>query len=205
MPVEQIEKLHSALDRYPLFDPPNQNNASDLSKEAAEENFRYVMDSRSTRRVSLAEFFASFGVTLTLEDKGVEAVSAWIAEFGSALVDSPQSDAAMRTFMHFATPWIGEQRGLNVVFDLSTFFGDAVIARNSRLRWKLLRGAPSDGISVMSGLFIIGQKTGRFIDPVEMTYMRFMNIFNEHNYLPKSRWSISRPQGFLQAVIGHSR
>jgi len=196
--VERRQFLSDAVADYPLYQPPHrqgpnylrsvQNQIEDehirLFREfmaRAEENFQFFLEQRPARLAALYAFLDKFGVKVGLDDTGLSAVSAWLPGNGCALIGDPRSEAVVQAFYQMQTPWTQSLRGFNVVFDLGVFLGEALIARQPRLHWKLLLGLSEKGESATTGYALEGflmKRNGNHIDPPERVFGECWNEVN---------------------------
>jgi hypothetical protein len=141
--VDRRRRMSKALVDYPVYEPPHRqgpNGPRDLSDQEArefwargKENFSHFMEHRIERQDALRAFLANFDVAMTLEQAGLAAVSAWLPGNCGALVRDIDKEETIQIFFRYLVPWVGDLRGLNVIFDLGIFFGECVIFRYPRL------------------------------------------------------------------------
>jgi len=135
------------------------------------ENFSYFLEHRYERLAALRMFLGKFDVPAKVDHAGLIAVSAWCPGNCGALVAKLRRPETRQVFFRPATPWMGQWRGINVVFDLGVFFGESVILRNRRLHWEYRPGASDDGSALHSGYAIGGFKDKRdWLDPMASMY-----------------------------------
>jgi hypothetical protein len=120
-----------------------------------EENLSHLRARRRERLAALRAFLSKFDVAVDIDDAGVSAVSAWCPGNCGALVANMRDNGTRQAFFQLA-PWIGQLRGLNVVFDLGVFLGECMIDRNPKLYWKYFGGGSNDGSAASSCYYIGG-------------------------------------------------
>jgi hypothetical protein len=186
--VERRQLILRALADYPAYDPPHRQGPNFLRRppdrseveheillrqflKRADENFRYFLEQRAARMTALSEFLMKFDVKMELDDAGLASVSAWCPGHLGLLVANPRDDKTHQIFFQVLQPWTGQWRGLNVIFDLGIFLGEALIARSPNLRWGYHPGVSDDGTSNLSGYWIDGFRQARnWLDPMEFIY-----------------------------------
>lgn len=130
--------LERALRGYPLYDPPHKVEERLLSKEKAAENFDYFMRVREQRLAHFREWLRRhFGVTLTLDEKGMRALNRWGNKYAGLLLVLGPDGHPTDSYFTYNPPWTGEYAGHNVIFDMGIAFGEAVIASCPKLRWEV--------------------------------------------------------------------
>jgi hypothetical protein len=93
-------ELERALGGYPLYDPPHKIEERLLTKEKAEENFAYFMGVRLERVAYLQGWLhRHFGVTATLDEKGVRALSRWGNDYTGFLLVKRANGRATQTIL----------------------------------------------------------------------------------------------------------
>jgi hypothetical protein len=201
--IERRQMLSPVLADYPLYQPPHPEGPflrrrQDQTEEdykrysheyaaRSEQNFGYFMEQRSARLLALQAFLDRFGVSASLDDAGLKSVSAWLPDNAYALANL--RDAAVRqAFYQMQTPWTGVLRGLNVIFDLSIFFGESLIQKQPRLHWKHIPGVSDNGESFGTGYQIEGfqrKGKGNWLDPGQYLLGCFWNDLNDlYSYSP---------------------
>jgi hypothetical protein len=128
--------LRRALRGYPLYDPPHKIEERLLTREKASENFDYFMRVRQQRLGYFRDWLhRNFGVTMTLDEKGMRALNRWGNKYaGLLLVEGPDGNPT-NTYFTYNPPWTGENAGHNVLFDMGIALGEAIIACCPKLRW----------------------------------------------------------------------
>jgi hypothetical protein len=130
--------LERALGGYPLYDPPHKIEERLLTKEKATENFDYFMGVRLARVAYLQDWLQRhFGVTATLDEKGVRALSRWGNEYAGFLLVKRANGRPTLCYFTYDPPWTGENAGHNVLFDMGTTLGEAIIANCPMVHWDL--------------------------------------------------------------------
>jgi hypothetical protein len=172
---EQRRRMLDGLADYPIYEPPHhqgpnfRHKAPDESMDEyrqstqeflarGKENFIHLMAGRDERLAALQRFLYKFDVVSGTDEAGLRAVSAWCPGNCGTLVTDLRKTATRQAFFQFA-PWTGQWRGLNVIFDLSIFFGECIITRNQKLYWKYLSGTSEGGYSNSSGYYVSGYKS----------------------------------------------
>lgn len=141
--IAQRERAHSlkrkqvvdALTDYPPFNPPHRDRQHDLAPEDSKENFEFLISRRADRVTALANFLKKFETVADVDDAGVDAVSVWVAQYAGYLADDFDDPVTKEAYFDFAEPWIGNNIGLNVIFDLGIYLAEAMIARKQKIRW----------------------------------------------------------------------
>jgi hypothetical protein len=129
-------RLERALREYPLYDPPHKVEERLLSREKAAENFDYFMRVRLQRVAYFRQWLRRhFGVAVTLDEKGVRALSHWGNQYAGLLRTKGPDGRLTKSYFTYDPPWTGENVGCNVVFDMGITLGEAVIANCPKLRW----------------------------------------------------------------------
>ncbi len=131
--------LSRLLRDYPVYEPPFVGLPSNLSTEQAEANFERFMSTRGARMEQLRAFLEKFKGALDPADASLRELDRWIARYAAFL-------AVRETGASFTTydpAWRDARLGQNVIFDLSTFLGEAVILRNPGFHWELHLDIPS--------------------------------------------------------------
>lgn len=172
--------MAQSLTDYPIYDPPHRQGPNFVREpdspasrqqsrefvERGRENFAYSLDNRAARLAALRSFLAKFSVDATLDESGLTAVSTWCPGNCGTLAADLRSISIRQAYFQRVTPRTDAQRGLNVIFDLGIFFGECLIARNSRLHWAYHPGSSDDGSANHSGYCIEGFKNRRqHLDP----------------------------------------
>lgn len=174
--TEQKHRVLEALVDYPRYTPPIWSSETQPVQDASEEYRTYFFDNRSRRIEALRRFLAVFNVGLSLEDSGVQAVSAWCPLYADLLVDGlehKESEDIWSAYHWFQAPWTGRLLGLNTVFDLGIYMGECLLSRNPRLRWlPVIDPEPNSGASHP----IFGQRNRRPFDPIKWIYTECKNI-----------------------------
>jgi hypothetical protein len=130
--------LRRALRHYPLYDPPHKVEERLLPREKAAENFDYFMRVRGERLDYFQQWLRrNFWVNVTLNEKGVRALSRWGNKYAGLLFAEDATKDPAESFHTYNPPWIGEYAGNNVLFDMAIVFGEIIIATCRRLHWEL--------------------------------------------------------------------
>lgn len=157
----------------------------------SDQNFTYFMEQRVTRLAALAAFLDEFGVVASLDDAGLASVSAWFADNSFALVSSLRDKTSREAFYRMQTPWTEQLRGLNIIFDLGVFLGEALIRKQPRLHWKYLPSISDHGETLTTGYRIDGFRGGtkvRLYEPGTFVLHSCLNDLNNiHSYSPRPR------------------
>jgi len=193
--IERLQVLTPALVDYPLYQPPHRQGPNflhrrpDLNEEEhiryvrefvarADQNFLYFMDQRTARLAALQVFLGKFGANANLDDAGIASVSAWLPDNGYALADF-KDKSVVDSFYEMKTPWTEGRRGLNVIFDLGIFLGEALIRKQPRLHWKFIPGASDHGESANTGYRIQGFRGKRTsLDPPQRIFSECWSNLN---------------------------
>ncbi|MCC8981127.1 hypothetical protein [Bradyrhizobium acaciae] len=218
--AEQRQLLLPVIADYPLYQPPHRQGPNflrrtlDQSEEAylktipefvarADENFAYFMEQRASRVASLKLFLAKLGVSADFDDAGLASLSHWFPQNSFALVPSLRDWTVGQMFYQMKTPWIGELRGLNVIFDLGIFLGECLTTRQPRLHWRRYTGSSDTGEAYGTGYAIEGfkrhAKSNQF-DPSERIFLLCKNDLNAiHSGQP-----VTLPNALSGIVRGYS-
>lgn len=121
------------------------------------------MDHRAEQLDALKYFLARFSVSAHLRDDGLAAVSAWLPGHCGVLMPTLPRDKVMQIFFRHLTPWEGNFRGLNAIFDLAVFLGECVIARNPRAHWIELAAVSDEGEAMESASQLGGHIPARWV------------------------------------------
>jgi len=181
----RARRVRKALTEYPLFAPPH--GSVFLDYLSARENERYFFEHRAERIGALRDFLRAFDVELGLEGPGVGAVSTWFAGHAGLLVAPLSNKTVHQAFFRLRTPWVGRLRGLNTIFDLGLFFGECIIAKNPRCRWRGFVGAapgepaPPEQDVGWTGIGLEGSRREPYFDPFELIYSTCSSIQNYEN------------------------
>jgi len=128
--------LARALRDYPLYDPPHKVEERLLTRERATENFDYFMRVRPQRLAYFRGWLRrNFGVTITLDEKGVKALGRWGNKYAGLLLNEGPGGNPTDSYFTYDPPWTGEYAGNNVIFDMGITLGEAMIASCPNLRW----------------------------------------------------------------------
>src|SRR5262249_22936752 len=76
-----------------------------------------------------------FGASVMLDEQGVRAVSRWGNEYAGFLLVKGPDGKSNRSYFTYDPPWIGENAGHNVLFDMGIMCGEAVIANCPKVHW----------------------------------------------------------------------
>jgi len=129
-------KLERALGEYPLYDPPHKVEEYLLSREQAAENFDYFMRVRLERVAYFQGWLQRhFGVTVTLDEQGVRALSRWGNKYAGFLLVKGTDGGPNRSYFTYDPPWMGENAGHNVLLDMGITLGEAIIANCPKVHW----------------------------------------------------------------------
>jgi hypothetical protein len=132
------QRLQRALRDYPMYDPPHKFEERLLPKEKALENFQYFKDVRLERVSFFNNWLESeFGIQASLEDKGVENLLDWAADYIAVIMPSNDFWQTVKVYNGYAKSWAGEYAGVNAYFDLGATLGEAIIRRRPTLRWQM--------------------------------------------------------------------
>ena len=143
------------------------------SMRAASAQYReYFLGSRQARLEALREFLANFDVSLSLDDAGLVAVSAWLPHWADLLVDEFEDS---NVYFRLEIPWTGRFGGLNVVFDLGIYYAECLWARRTKLEWIVGRGADVHGI-VLATHLIKGLPGDKLFDPFHFMFRECWHI-----------------------------
>src|SRR5262249_40126676 len=121
--TEQQLRVRHALSGYPPYAPPAWNpDAKSLNMEYRD----YFLGSKQLRFEALRGFLAKFEITLSLDDAGLMAVSAWLPQYADLLVDDLDNDDVHDAYWGFLAPWTGALGGLNPIFDLGIYYAECL-------------------------------------------------------------------------------
>jgi hypothetical protein len=126
-------KTRAAVHGYPVYAPPFAGAPAALTPEQAEANFRHFMTTRNARIEQLRQFLKRFGVELDASDSGIHRLDRWIKRYGGFLAQH-EHDVLIAHTPEWEGPWAVN----NVVFDLATFLGEALVQRSSGFHWELI-------------------------------------------------------------------
>jgi hypothetical protein len=130
--------LRRALRGYPLYDPPHKVEERLLPKERAVENFSYFMRVRPQRVAYFRDWLRrNFRVTITVDEKGVRSLNRWGNKYAGLLLVEGPGGHPTDSYFTYDPPWIGENAGLNVLFDMGIILGEATIANCPKLYWEV--------------------------------------------------------------------
>jgi hypothetical protein len=128
--------LARVLRDYPLYDPPHKVEERLLTRKRATENFDYFMRVRLQRLAHFRDCLrGNFGVTITLDEKGVRALGRWGNKFAGLLLDGAPGGDPSDSYFTYDPPWTAENAGYNVIFDMGITLGEAMIASFPNLHW----------------------------------------------------------------------
>jgi hypothetical protein len=130
-------RLRRILLDYPLYDPPHKAEERTLSEKAALENFEYFMSTRLDRAANFTGWLReNFGVRFSMDLVGVRAACRWGNKFAGLLpVGSPSDITMSAPFFKYQPIWRQEYAGYNVIFDMGTTYGEALLAQRPTLCW----------------------------------------------------------------------
>lgn len=143
----RFRRIQHQLADYPAYAPPIpiQTHAAYLSTAEGKVNFDALMASKNERIGYLKALMAKQGLTLAPTQESLADVAAWfdrnggyLVPYGGHYVLSSRNSGRnfSRVWNEHAVPWIGRWAGLNVILDLSLYFGDRLISANPGLQWK---------------------------------------------------------------------
>jgi hypothetical protein len=69
-----------------------------------------------------------------LDRNGVAALCDWSGHYGDLLFETRDD---LDSYSHYTKPWLGDCIGSNVVFDMATFIGEALISQCPKLFWDI--------------------------------------------------------------------
>jgi hypothetical protein len=128
--------LRRALRDYPLYDPPHKVEERLLSREKAAENSDYFMRVRQQRLAYLQSWLRRhFGVTVTLDEKGITALNRWGNKYAGLLLTTGPDGHPTSSYFNYDPPWTGDNAGYNVLFDMGIALGEIIIANCGKLHW----------------------------------------------------------------------
>ena len=128
-----LAALRRAMVGYPLYDPPHKVEERLLPADKAEENFDYFMSVRQQRLQHFRDWMKTqFGWDIPLDRTGVVALCEWLDRHGEFLFATHDM---LDSYFYYDKPWVDDCVGSNVVFDIATFLGEALIARYPKLYW----------------------------------------------------------------------
>lgn len=178
----RARRVRKALSNYPVLAPPHGKHSAFLDFDAAKENERFFFEHKQERIEALGDFLRAFDIDLALQGRGLDAVSAWFPGHAPLLVAGLRTKAVRQAFYGWRTPWVGRLRGLNTIFDLGLFFGECIIAKNPRCRWRgFMSAAPGEPPRPEtdiggSGIRVEGSRLKYYIDPLRLIYTNCLNI-----------------------------
>jgi hypothetical protein len=183
MPSEDQLQLQEALVGYPPYAPPALNPDPSAFADVGLAYKDFFLASRESRLEALGGFLAKFDVSLSPDDAGLMAVSAWLPRYADLLVDDLDDDTVQDAYRAFTLPWTGALAGLNPIFDLGIYYAECLWRRRTRLRWIVYR-SPDYGSAVH---IIEGLPHGRGFDPMHWMYTECRNIRNSRP-AKRKRW-----------------
>jgi hypothetical protein len=139
-------KVRRAVRGYPVYGPPHKQEERSLPLAQARENFEHFMATKPARMKALQGFMRRFGVTLTDapgSDAELQAFSRWMDRYFGHLAVTERQDGFHHSAAYLAleAPWTGVFHPLNVMWDIGTYIGEAIIARRPGAHWDVCRGA----------------------------------------------------------------
>jgi hypothetical protein len=188
-------QVQEAAVGYPPYAPPAWNLDPDSWAEASLAYKDFFLASRTTRLEALGAFLAKFDVSLSLDDTGLMAVSAWLPRYADLLVDDLDDDTVQNAYRTFSAPWTGALGGLNPIFDLGIYYAECLWYRRTRLQWIVIR-SPDRGSAVHS---VFGLPDGRPFDPILWMYVECRNIRNSR----QERFPLDDNPSFLRGDRFH--
>lgn len=130
-----LQRMRLLLRSYPGYAPPRPGLPHyDLNVEDGKENYRYFLATKIERILGLSNFLANFSVPLTTDQAGLRAVDAWLHRYGGHLVTRDRHVTGV-SYGAFIPPWTGNLVGLNVIWDLGIYAGNAAIHANHNCSW----------------------------------------------------------------------
>jgi hypothetical protein len=128
--------LRRALRGYPLYDPPHKVEEYLLTRERALENFNYFMSVREVRVAYFTNWLSrNFQTVIAPTEEGVRALNVWGNRFAGLLLTPDAKGNAKNSYFTYDPPWVGEEAGLNVLFDLGITLGEFIVSNCPRLHW----------------------------------------------------------------------
>jgi len=132
-------RVQSGLRDYPVYSPPYSGVGPELSRSEGEANYSYFLEQKDARLKQLGEFLAQFDVLMTIDERGIRNVSAWLHRFAGHLIVNSLVRTS-KAYFSFDPQWKYAHRGLNVVWDVGIFAGEAIINLNQQCGWELDTG-----------------------------------------------------------------
>jgi hypothetical protein len=139
-------KVWSALADYPVYSPPFHDAEAVLSRKEIKANWDYFLEQKAHRIRYLANYLASFGIDLRLDQTSVSALGGWLYRYGGHLIPPRkgyiffvQADYVM-ALHEYEPAWTGELHGLNIINDIAIFAGDYIISKNRNVEWEVYYG-----------------------------------------------------------------
>jgi len=130
--------LERALRGYPVYDPPHKIEERLLSKEKATENFDYFMRVRLDRCAYLTHWLRQhFGVQVSLDEEGLRRLCRWGNKYAGLLLVEDGNGHLSKSYFTYDPPWVGQETGNNIIFDLGILLGETILLSCPLLRWDL--------------------------------------------------------------------
>jgi len=126
-------RLKRALSDYPVYAPPRLGAECMMPEAEARENFDFFLSQRLHRIDVLKRFLAHFKVSLDAADGGRHGLDRWLAAYGALLFVAETG----YSFLTHRPDWTGVRAGLNVIFDIGIYLGEAAIAESPKLKWDM--------------------------------------------------------------------
>jgi hypothetical protein len=185
-------RVRSALEGYPVYDPPHEGIEMLMPENHARENFDHFMSQRAACQEALRRFLARFGVSLDFSDAAKSSLDRWLAQYGAFLWVAERGSS----YLTYLPRWEGARVGLNVIHDLAVLLGDFVIRENAGLHWEMYTDVPT-GLQRQQEAFqkpaiagFPGNQRWRVFPLTEME--RICNALRERTYMwQKPRMSVS--------------
>ncbi len=134
-----MREVESALEGYPVYNPPHHGIEMAMPEEHARDNFDYFMCQREGRVEYLRTFLSSFDVTLHFDEQGKQPLDEWFAKYAGFLFVHEEGSS----FLTHMPPWTGPRSGLNVIFDLAILLGEFATRENPFLYWEMYTDVPT--------------------------------------------------------------
>ncbi|MCC0804668.1 hypothetical protein FPV16_00270 [Methylobacterium sp. W2] len=131
-------RLRSSVIDYPVYSPRFAGYPPALTDEQAEANVRHFLATKDERIGNLKTFLHSFQAAIDNSDQGIKNLDQWIWQYGAFLKVSETGAA----YLTHDPIWDGHWRTENVIFDLATFLGQAIVDRYDGYQWEHYTDVP---------------------------------------------------------------
>lgn len=114
---------------YPIYDPPHKTVERLLSQAEAAQNFDYFMDTLPTRRSTLIDWLnKNYYLGVQEGRSGLFVALDWLSNHIGLIMPNDG-------LLTYEPRWVGENRGVNVLLDVLTWYGDEMKVAFPQLAW----------------------------------------------------------------------